>query len=129
MFINLLRTAPSLRSFELKDDYNLACFGFTAPQEFKDLFVAVEQSPLESFSIRDMGEEDEVQALVASIPKMRVKTLKFTLDDGCRHLKPDLLDAIKKNTSLLTVEAQWIWEDNVGVGIGDQVTDQLKYAR
>jgi hypothetical protein len=102
----LLQPNSLLRSLKLHHHHNLLEYGFETPQDFALLLTAVERSPLEGISIGPISEE-KCLALIASIPKMHVRTLELLLD---RHLhydrKGDIVQAIKQNASLRTVVAK-----------------------
>jgi hypothetical protein len=108
--ISLLQPHSLLRSLQL-DNYGY--FPTPAPeasQDFARLLTAVEASPLESFSLGTISLRERCLALITSIPKMQVGTLKVHLDPDNldfddRDLKNDFIGAVKRNASLHTVLA------------------------
>jgi hypothetical protein len=83
--------------------------GFEAAEDFSPLFAAVETSPLESFKIKTLR-SFESWALIASIPKMQLRTLEvgvgLDLDPDLWYMKRDLIGAVKGNATLRTVVAR-----------------------
>jgi hypothetical protein len=118
---SLLQPHSLLRSFELCSWHDF--YGFKKTQDFDRLYRAVETSPLERFSIGRIASRKKCQALIASIPKMQVRTLEFNFHHDLQHMKGHFLHAVKRNASLRTVvdsadkfrttgEAAWLDDDD-----------------
>jgi hypothetical protein len=112
--LSLLQPHSSLRSFDLNDRYV-----FDTSQDFARLLTAVEASPLECFSIGTIDSSENCLALIASIPRMQVRTLELSLNDyDMEDITTDLIQAIKRNASLHTVAVKdvygpdWLDEDD-----------------
>ena len=88
-------------------------FGFPTRETFVALLEAVEKSKLEDFCIGRILTQPICQALISSIPKMQVRTLKFDLDGNLRHLKSALIGAVKRNASLLTVAGDVLYDHHL----------------
>jgi hypothetical protein len=105
-----------LRSFELCSDWGLRssrselagsmrALNFGA-MDFVAIFTAVEASNLERFSVGFIDSRECGLALIASIPKMQVRTLEFNLGRDLEYMKGDAIQAVKRNSSLRTVVAK-----------------------
>jgi hypothetical protein len=68
--------------------------------------TAVETSPLERFSIGLIFSRESCEALIASIPKMQVRTLEMDVFHDLIDMKRDVIQAVKRNASLRTVVAK-----------------------
>jgi hypothetical protein len=114
---NLLQPHSSLRSLVLSDE-NLSQNGFRTAQDCAPLLTAVELSSLERFSLGTIVERQICLALIASIPKLRIRTLEFNLHRDLQDLKEDIMGAVQKNASLRTVvakshySADWLDDDD-----------------
>jgi hypothetical protein len=97
----LLQPHSLLRSFELNCN-NLSDYGFETAQDCARLLRAVETSPLERFSIGTIASRESCLELIASIPKMQLKTLSLVLDSSLDDMKGAIIQAVKRNASLLT---------------------------
>jgi hypothetical protein len=103
---SLLHPHSSLRSFELNHRYS-----FQTSQDFGRLCAAIETSPLERFSIGTVTSKETCLALIASIPKMQIRTLEFNYHGDLQDMKRGVIQAVKQNASLRTVVAK------VGYGV------------
>lgn len=104
LFTNLLHPASSLRSLDLSCEH-FHYFGCTTSEKFVAFMKAVERSQLERFRLGRIPSPEMFHALILSIPKMQARSLDLDLSYGLEHLKPDLIQAVKKNASLRTVVA------------------------
>jgi hypothetical protein len=114
--LSLLRPNSLLRSLEVISDYLSHC-GFGASQDFARLLTAVESSPLERFAFGPIHSSKYCLALIASIPRMQVRTLELRLGDDLEDMTRDFIQAVKQNASLRTVavkydNADWDWLDD-----------------
>ena len=100
----LSRLDSSLRSFEWQEPI----VGNTPPNgQFQNLLRAVEKSKLERFAIGNIQSQQQLQALTASIPLMRIKELEVLVEGVLgenENGKQDLLLAVKNNFSLRSVK-------------------------
>jgi hypothetical protein len=104
---NLLQPNSLLRSLELNDYdgdlYDYREYKFGTFQVFRKLLTAVESSPLRRFAIGTINSRESRLKLIASIPKMQVRTLELRLDFDLWDLKEGFMGAVKRNASLVTV--------------------------
>jgi hypothetical protein len=103
--LSLLQPGSFLRTLELWDD-GLSCYGIKTSQDFTLLLTAVETSPLKRFAIGTIRSREDCLALIASIPKMQVGTLEFSLVRDLQDMKWDIIRAVKRNASLRVVVAE-----------------------
>jgi hypothetical protein len=112
---SLLQPHSLLRSLELSHQYNFGHYGFATTQDTDQFWTAVERSPLEHISIGRIVLLGSCLALIASIPKIQVRTLEFNLHHDLQYMKRDIILAIERNASLrsvfATVEYNQDWLD------------------
>jgi hypothetical protein len=101
---SIFQPQSKLCSLELSHAIDLANSGFETAEDFARLFTAVELSPLESFKIGDLVSRVSCMALIASIPKMQLRTLEVRVFPNLQYMKRDIIEAVKRNASLRTVE-------------------------
>ena len=63
----------------------------------------VEKSNLVHYTIGTVESEEQARALITSIPRMRVTTLEILVKGVHRHVKADLIRAVKQNACLRAV--------------------------
>jgi hypothetical protein len=106
---SLLQPHSVLRSLELFDvRNNLSGYGFETTQDFGRLLTAVQTSPLVHFSIGRITSRENCRALIASIPRMQLRTLEVHLRDDLEGMKGEFMGAIKRNANLRSVVAEMI---------------------
>jgi hypothetical protein len=102
--LNLLQPHSLLCSLEIN---HLSHYGFGSSQDFGRLVTAVETSPLERFAVETINSRENCLTLIASIPKMQVRTLEFELRlYNHEDFKEGFMGALKRNSSLRTVVAK-----------------------
>jgi hypothetical protein len=99
---SLLQPHSLLRSLERQGG---SIFGFQTALDFGRLLTAVETSPLERFSLGRIDSRETCLGLIASIPKMQVRTLELKVEPYLVDTKGGMMRAIKRNTSIRTVVA------------------------
>ena len=99
-----------------RPDSLLRCFEFDSfPLEgvpFEALLRAIEKSKLEQFKIGTIQSRRQMQKLTQSIPHMKLTELLIYYDgDRFRKVKKELLQAVKNNFTLLSVECDYVKSD------------------
>jgi hypothetical protein len=115
-FIELLGQRAELRNLEVTGVEYDSCF----LQNLRALLLAVEKSQLDSFAIGTIYDEVQFQYLIQSIPKMKVRLLRFYVVDEddeygqpyLERFKIPMMAALKNNLSIDTLDAQTGPEDD-----------------